>query len=102
MRQVHAAAPNIPLVVLTGLDDESLATQALQEGAQDYLIKGQIESHALLRAVRYAIERQRMQVETDQVRKLQLQLKDEFLSHVSHELRSPLTRDLPVRNDSGG
>jgi sigma-B regulation protein RsbU (phosphoserine phosphatase) len=91
VRQTHAAAPSTPLVVLTGLDDESLATQALQEGAQDYLIKGQIETHALLRALRYAIERQRMQVETDQVRRLQLQIKDEFLSHVSHELRSPLT-----------
>jgi len=91
VRKVHAAASSTPLVVLTGLDDESLATQALQEGAQDYLIKGQIETHALLRALRYAIERQRMQIETDQVRKLQLQLKDEFLSHVSHELRSPLT-----------
>jgi len=91
VRKVHVAAPSTPLVVLTGLDDESLATQALQEGAQDYLIKGQLETHALLRAVRYAIERQRMQVETDQVRKLQLQLKDEFLSHVSHELRSPLS-----------
>src|ERR1700723_2342244 len=91
IRRAHAAAPRVPLVVLTALDDEALAAEALQEGAQDYLIKGQIESHALLRAVRYAIERQRMQVETDQVRKLQLQLKDEFLSHVSHELRSPLS-----------
>ncbi len=89
--QTHAAAPNTPLVVLTSLDDESLAIRALHEGAQDYLIKGQIESHALLRALRYAIERQRMQVETDQVRKVQLQLKDEFLYHISHELRSPLT-----------
>jgi signal transduction histidine kinase len=91
VRQVHAVAPSVPLVVLTGLDDESLAIQALKEGAQDYLIKGQVETHALLRALRYAIERQRMQLETDQVRKLQIQLKDDFLSHVSHELRSPLT-----------
>jgi signal transduction histidine kinase len=91
LRQVHALSPCVPVVVFTSLDDEDLAIQALQEGAQDYLIKGQIEKHALLRALRYAIERQRMQVETDQVRKLQLQLKDEFLSHVSHELRSPLT-----------
>ena len=54
-------APRVPLVVLTGLDDESLATQALQEGAQDYLIKGQIETRGLLRALRYAIERKAME-----------------------------------------
>jgi diguanylate cyclase (GGDEF)-like protein/PAS domain S-box-containing protein len=57
VRRARAAAPSIPLVVLTGLDDESLATQALQEGAQDYLIKGQIERRGLMRALRYAIER---------------------------------------------
>ena len=57
IRQAHAAAPRIPLVVLTGLDDESLAAQASQEGAQDYLIKGQIEARGLLRSLRYAIER---------------------------------------------
>ena len=43
VRRARAAAPRVPLVVLTGLDDESLAAQALQEGAQDYLIKGQID-----------------------------------------------------------
>jgi len=57
LRRARAAAPRIPLVVLTGLHDESLATQALEEGAQDYLIKGQIETQGLLRALRYAIER---------------------------------------------
>jgi signal transduction histidine kinase len=91
VRRVRAAAGRIALVVLTGMDDEKLATQALGEGAQDYLIKGQIGTQALLRAIRYAIERQRMQVETDEVRKLQLHLKNEFISMVSHELRTPLT-----------
>ncbi len=57
VRRARAIAPRIPLVVLTGLDDESLAAQALQEGAQDYLVKGQIEARGLLRALRYAIER---------------------------------------------
>jgi len=57
VRRAHATAPRIPLVVLTGLDDEALATQALQEGAQDYLIKGQIDARGLLRSLRYAIER---------------------------------------------
>jgi diguanylate cyclase (GGDEF)-like protein/PAS domain S-box-containing protein len=61
LRRAHAAAPRIPLVVLTGLDDESLAAQALQEGAQDYLIKGQIETRGLLRSLRYAIERKSME-----------------------------------------
>lgn len=57
VRRARLAAPGVPLVVLTGLDDESLAAEALQAGAQDYLIKGQIEARSLLRAVRYAIER---------------------------------------------
>jgi diguanylate cyclase (GGDEF)-like protein/PAS domain S-box-containing protein len=57
VRRAHQVAPRVPLVVLTGLDDESLATQALQEGAQDYLIKGQIDARGLLRALRYAVER---------------------------------------------
>jgi signal transduction histidine kinase len=91
VRRAHAAAPGVPLIVLTGMDDEVLAAQAMKEGAQDYLIKGQIENRALPRVLRYAIERHRMQAETDLLRKRQLQLKDEFLSHVSHELRSPLT-----------
>ena len=68
VRRAHAVAPRVPLVVLTGLDDEVLAAQALQEGAQDYLIKGQIsssvgqvETRGLLRALRYAVERKSME-----------------------------------------
>ena len=61
VRKAHAAAPRVPLVVLTGLDDDALAAQALQEGAQDYLIKGQIDGRGLLRALRYAIERKVME-----------------------------------------
>ena len=61
IQRAHAAAPGVPLVVLTSLDDVSLAVQALQLGAQDYLIKGQIETRGLLRALRYAIERKNME-----------------------------------------
>ena len=61
VRRALAAAPRVPLVVLTVLDDESLAAQILQEGAQDYLIKAQIEKRSLLRAMRYAIERKIME-----------------------------------------
>jgi diguanylate cyclase (GGDEF)-like protein/PAS domain S-box-containing protein len=61
VRRTHAAAPRVPLVILTGLDDESVAAQALQRGAQDYLIKGQIEPRGLFRALRYAVERKTME-----------------------------------------
>jgi PAS domain S-box-containing protein len=57
VQRAHAAAPRVPLVVVSGVDDESLAVQALQEGAQDYLVKSQIETRGLQRALRYAIER---------------------------------------------
>jgi diguanylate cyclase (GGDEF)-like protein/PAS domain S-box-containing protein len=61
VRRTHAAAPHVPLVVLTGMDDEALASQSLQEGAQDYLIKDQIDGRSLLRSLRYAIERKAME-----------------------------------------
>jgi diguanylate cyclase (GGDEF)-like protein/PAS domain S-box-containing protein len=61
VQRVRGAAPRAPVVVLTGLDDELVAAQALQAGAQDFLIKGQIDSRGLLRALRYAIERKIME-----------------------------------------
>ena len=61
VRRARAAAPRVPLVVLTGLHDEALAAQVLQEGAQEHLIKGQIETRGLVRAMRYAIERKVME-----------------------------------------
>jgi CheY-like chemotaxis protein len=60
VRRAHAAAPGVPLVVLTALEDESLAAQALQEGVQEHLIKGQVEARGLFRALRYAVERKSM------------------------------------------
>jgi len=63
IRRARAVAPHVPLVVLTGLDDESIAAEALQAGVQDYLIKGQIDARGLLRALRYAVERKSMQEE---------------------------------------
>jgi two-component system, cell cycle response regulator len=63
VRQVRSAAPDPPLLVLTGLDDETLAIESLKEGAQDYLVKGNIGSNSLRRALRYAMERQRVQLE---------------------------------------
>lgn len=57
VRKVRAVAPQTPLVVLTGRDDDAMIAEAMLEGAQDYLVKGQIEQKALPRALRHAIER---------------------------------------------
>lgn len=80
IRRTRAAAPRIPVVVLTDIDDESLAQQALREGVQDYHVKGQIQMRGFLRALNYAIERKRRE-----------SLKDDYIATVSHELRAPLT-----------
>jgi diguanylate cyclase (GGDEF)-like protein/PAS domain S-box-containing protein len=61
IRRIHAVAPRLPLVVLTGFHDDMLAAQALREGAQDFLIKGRVEARGLLLALRYAIERKAME-----------------------------------------
>ena len=57
------AAPSVPIIVLTGLADETVAVQAVQAGAQDYLVKGTVEGGTLARAIRYAMERKRLETE---------------------------------------
>ena len=54
-------APKLPVIVLTGSDDEALAVAAVREGAQDYLVKGRIDGAVLVQAIRYAIERKLVQ-----------------------------------------
>src|SRR6266566_360939 len=70
--QLHARAPHVPIIVMTGLDDETIAVQSVQKGAQDYLVKGQVTGPLLVRAMRYALERKRMA---------------EQLAHYAEELR---------------
>jgi signal transduction histidine kinase len=55
--RLRSQAPGAPIVVLTGLNDEEAAVKAVEEGAQDYLIKGQVDGHLLARSLRYAIQR---------------------------------------------
>ena len=57
--RVRIQAPGVPIVVLTGLNDEETAVKAVEQGAQDYLIKGQVDGQLLARALRYAIQRHR-------------------------------------------
>ena len=71
--QLRARAPSLPIIVLSGLRDSTMAVQAVHEGAQDFLIKGQVDGQLLVRAMRYAIERKRL---------------TEQLGHYAEELRS--------------
>jgi len=59
---VLATAPEVPIVVLSGLQDDRVTMAALKEGAQDYLVKGQLNGELLWRAIRYAVERKRAEV----------------------------------------
>lgn len=85
-KAVREAVPGVAVVVLSGLDDQDLAVKAVQEGAQDYLVKGQVDGGTLLRAMRYAVERQRL----EQLRRELERQRDEFFSSVSHDLRTPV------------
>jgi diguanylate cyclase (GGDEF)-like protein len=62
--RIHHAEPGVPVVVLTGLDDDRLSARAIQQGAQDYLIKDEVAKDRMDRAIRYAIERHRLLAET--------------------------------------
>lgn len=57
-QQAHRSFPEVPIIVITNINDENLAVRAVREGAQDYLIKRKMDSELLTRAIRYAIERQ--------------------------------------------
>lgn len=61
--RLHGAAKAVPIVVLTGIEDEALGVRLIQAGAQDYLVKGQVTGHLLTRSLRYAAERKRVEEE---------------------------------------
>jgi len=79
LRRLLESVPDIPIVVMTGLDDARAGIEAVHRGAQDYLVKGQVDSNLLARSLRYAVERHRKQ------KKL-----DAFINAVSYDIKNPL------------
>ncbi len=63
--------PDVPIIILTGMDDQDFAIDAVQKGAQDYLVKGELDSNGLGRSVRYAIERGRVAEQLRQAQKME-------------------------------
>ncbi len=83
-RKMNAAAPTVPIVVLSGISDVTLAIEMVQEGAQDYLVKGHVDTHLLLRSIQYAIERKRAHVAAQQMNaELEARVKERTLSLIS-------------------
>jgi signal transduction histidine kinase/DNA-binding NarL/FixJ family response regulator len=66
---VNAKAPDVPIIVLSGLDDAEMGVTAVQKGVEDYLVKGQVDSDLLARAVRYAVERKQIRKILDRKQK---------------------------------
>jgi signal transduction histidine kinase len=97
-RVYHGAGRRLPVIVLSGLDDEDVAMEAVHAGAQDYLVKGKVSGPVVVRSVRHAIERHRLRSELEeawereqaQFRQMD-RLKSDLIAFVSHELRGPLT-----------
>ena len=95
--RTYALAPEVPIVVLTGLDDDTLGVQAVNRGAQDYLKKGQVDGELLMRTIRYAIERKRAKEREGQLQR-QLDLSRRLVSvgvmttGVAHEVNNPLAK----------
>ena len=83
--KVHTHASAASIVVLTGLDDETLAVETVQRGAQDYLVKGHIDGNLLVRSLRYAIERKR----AEQI-KVSLREKEVLLQEIHHRVKNNL------------
>jgi PAS domain S-box-containing protein len=71
LTRTQDAKPDLPIVILTGLDDEGFALEAVRAGAQDYLVKGRFDSELLVRTIRYAVERKRT---AEEVRRLNAEL----------------------------
>jgi signal transduction histidine kinase len=84
VRAVIQGAPGPAVIVVTGLDDASTAVKAVKEGAHDYLVKHNVNPYELCRSIRYA--QGRKQAGNDLAR-----MRNEFLSNVTHEFRTPLT-----------
>ncbi len=87
IQKINTLCPQVPIVVLTGLDNESEGLSAINCGAQDYLQKQTVIGDLLERSLRYAIERKRVEEKLKEA----LKIKSDFISMISHELRTPLT-----------
>ena len=90
--QAHAA--DTPVIILTVLDDDAVAMEAMRCGAQDYLVKDHVDSASLVRAIRYAVERARVQRELHDLSSRLLRVQDEERRRIAQELHDTTAQQL--------
>ena len=94
--RVLEAAPDIPLVVLSGINDVALAVETVQLGAQDYLVKGHVDHHLLVRSMQYAIERKRAQLQLKRINDtLEMRVRERTTALI--EANAKLLQEIAVR-----
>lgn len=99
MRAIRHRAPDVPVVVLTGLSDERTGSEAVAAGAQDYFVKGDVHPHALERAIVYAVHRQHILQALDAARAEEVRRHEQFLSNGLARATVTPHRHPSVRND---
>jgi signal transduction histidine kinase len=92
VQQIFEVAPNMPVIVLTGLNDENTAINAVKMGAQDYLVKDKVESEILIRSIKYAIERKR--AEEDHQKLLEQRIRALSIIEAQENERRRISREL--------
>lgn len=94
IEKIQEVAPHIPIILITGAQDYKMGLELIKSGAQDYIVKDDINQNLIIRTVLYAIERKKqetelMEAKTQAVRSAEL--RDELIAIVSHDLRNPIS-----------
>lgn len=88
---------HIPIIVMTGIEDEDVGLKAIHEGAQDYLVKGQVNSNLLLKTINYALERNRLMMKLKQTYQQEIEEKQRIAEHYQAIIQSSERPDIDAQ-----
>ena len=91
---IYRAAPAVPIIVLTGIDDEDLGLKMVRDGAQDYLVKSRVERYLLVKAIRYAMERQIAKTAHAELRLRLVNVQEQERHRIARELHDQMGQSI--------